>query len=96
MVAEAPARPRARFVRVAGSGGAGGAVRWAHVPVEREPATRALGAVAADRIAGAAVALLAALALADVTNLATMQHAAVFVAAIGVAGLAIILRARPR
>jgi hypothetical protein len=93
MVVEAPVRTRARFVRVAGSR-SGDAVRWAHVPAEREPAVRTLGRAAADRISGVAVALLAALALADVTNLATMQHAAVLVAAIGVAGLAAILRAR--
>ena len=50
--------------------------------------------MAAERLAGVLVALLAALALVDVTNVATMEHAAVLVAAIGVGGLAMILRAR--
>jgi hypothetical protein len=50
----------------------------------------------ADRLAGAAVVALAALALTDAANWATMQHAAVAVAAIGIAGLVVMVRARVR
>ena len=50
----------------------------------------------ADRLAGAAVAVLAAFALADATDVATMQHAAILAAAVGIAGLVILLRARLR
>ncbi len=50
----------------------------------------------ADRLAGAAVAALAALALVDATGAGTMEPGAVLAAAIGIAGLVIVLRARLR
>ena len=54
------------------------------------------GSARADRLAGAAVVALAALALVDADDLAAMQHAAVLVAALGIAGLVLMLRARLR
>jgi hypothetical protein len=52
--------------------------------------------VRADRLAGLAVVALAALALTDAGNWAAMQHVAVVTAALGVAGLVVMLRTRLR
>ncbi|HWV87660.1 MAG TPA: hypothetical protein VNZ62_19570 [Capillimicrobium sp.] len=49
-----------------------------------------------DRLAGVAVAGLAALALVDATGAAPMEPGALPVAAFGVAGLVIVARTRPR
>jgi hypothetical protein len=59
-------------------------------------ADRPRRAASADRLAGGAVAALAALALIDVGDLAAMQHAAILVAALSIAALVVVLRTRLR